>query len=521
MPLVTISLLSMDNVEITSNTVDYLIKNTPEDAEYILTVNGPGERMLEYFQKIDLPNKRVFHFPDNPGFIPAHNHALQYAKGRYFLVLNNDIYLKENGWLSKLIQPLEDDPNVGITGLAGNPSVLKPDGNGTWGEEVDYVEGSCLVGRTAEFTTFGLFSEALKIIFFEDSDLSMRFKQMGKTLKLVETPFEHIRGVDSNKTDWNWRQAAIQHNNAVFQARWGNYLKTRKFYNKVVFRCESWGAGDVLCMTPVFEGLRKDHPTAEIIVNTNWPQIFENNPHVDKICPDGTKHGNEIDRYVDLRLNFASRELIGEQAEKSVSTKVYSYRPQLYLLSEELEKANKLISSKNTERKPVVGYAPFMSRTNWQGRNWVPEEATKLMRALDFKKYFVVELGKMVPSTGEAHLDLVDKTSLREMFAVISQCDFFIGIDSFPFHVAQAFEIPSVILFGAVPPEVRIVNPGITRSCVADGLDCLGCYQRKGIMSQNTCERKDEACMKQITAESVLKTLLFLQFAGLRTDYNT
>jgi ADP-heptose:LPS heptosyltransferase/GT2 family glycosyltransferase len=491
----------MGNLEVTKNTVDYLMMNTQEPVEYILTVNGPSNVMLDYFTYCGLPNKKVFHFPDNPGFIPAHNHALTHASGEYFLVLNNDIYLKEKGWLSKLLEPLSD-PKVGLVGLAGNPSMLKPDGNGTWGPEVDYVEGSCLLGRTEDFRKYGLFNEALKVIFFEDSDLSMRFKQMGYELKLVETPFEHIRGVDSNKTDWNWRQGFIRHNNAVFKARWENYLKTRKFHNRVAFRCESWGAGDVLCMTPVFEGLRKDHPTAEIIVNTNWPQIFDGNPYIDKVCPDGTHHEN-LDRYVDLRLNFASSELIGAQAERSVSTKCSSYRPQLFVKSEILSKMSELIAKENPKKRPVVGYAPMMSRTNWQGRNWDLEESKKLMRLFADHGFFVIELGKMVPSTGEAHLDLVDRTSLEELFAVVSQCDYFVGIDSFPFHVAQAFDVRSLILFGAVNPVSRIVDPSRTWWVANEDLDCRGCYQRKGAMSQNVCDRGDEACMKQLKAETV------------------
>jgi len=68
------------------------------------------------------------------------------------------------------------------------------------------------------------------------------------------------------------------------------------------------------------------------------------------------------------------------------------------------------------------------------------------------------------------------KTTVREMAALIQQCDLFVGPDSGPMHLAGALGVPSVVVFGAIPPQARINHYPTHKAVVLEGLRCLGCW---------------------------------------------
>ncbi len=49
--------------------------------------------------------------------------------------------------------------------------------------------------------------------------------------------------------------------------------------------------------------------------------------------------------------------------------------------------------------------------------------------------------------------DLRGLTSTLQLAAILERCKVFIGLDSFPMHVAQAVGIPTIGLFGCTSPE--------------------------------------------------------------------
>jgi ADP-heptose:LPS heptosyltransferase/GT2 family glycosyltransferase len=507
---VTISIAVFNKVQCTREFLASLVKHTNlEDVQVIIIDNASVDEtpsVLEEFQK-EIPHFIIDRQAVNIGFGLAHNLALTYALGEYFIVINNDIVLQSDKWMNNLIEPLEKDTSIGLVGGKGTPTTLRMDGTGGIGKILDYVDGSILCGRSRDFLEYGLFSKSMTGFFYEDSDLSLRFRQMGKKLSWVEVDHVHSRSSTIkilSEAEKRWGQ---EHNARVFMARWERYLVSRTLSNKILVKISSDGIGDVLACTPILQGLRVDHPKSTIEVETTAPAIFENNPFINGAwIKQNKRQGVGYDRVVDTRgINYGLKTPIAKQAAFLAQTHIEDIRPQLFMTKIELEQGNRLIAK--PKRKFTIAVSLLMGRTNWQGRNWNLEAAEQLVKMLTQQGITVVEVGHGIPGTGVSDVDLIGKTQLRELFSVIANCNLFVGIDSLGFHIAQSFGIPTVALFGATEPISRVVNFRKTAIVRSEGLNCLGCYQKKGLTSYNVCTKGNEGCMKSITAKHVMAAI--------------
>lgn len=94
-----------------------------------------------------------------------------------------------------------------------------------------------------------------------------------------------------------------------------------------------------------------------------------------------------------------------------------------------------------------------------------------------------------------APLNLIGRTSVRQMMAVLSLCRLMVTNDSGPMHVAAAFGVPIVAVFG--PTDHTTTSP-LAETCriVRREADCAPCLLRQ-------CPT-DHRCMEAITVEDVL-----------------
>jgi len=502
----SVSILCFNQVETTKRCVEHLLKTAIEDVEFILTDNGSSDGTFDFLSSCDLPNKKLLRHGVNIGFGAGHNTALEHTQGELFLPLNNDMFIKEHGW-QHMVQQAFADPKVALAGLLGTPCALKSDGHGHVASQREYVEGSFLVARTALVKQYGLFSPAMHMFLFDDSDLSLRFRQMGWDVVHIPLDYEHRSHVTLRRVDTRIKRQIVEHNQKVFLARWSTYLKKRRFVNRILVRIPSVGCGDAICATPAIAGLRRDHPTAEMIVESNFPDIFDHNPNITisrRLTV--TPNGSEYDRCITLDPDYAATvHLIQLYAEQAATT-VREGRQQIFLTDGEIDEADRILAPLRRQYKRIVLCALQMSRNGWQGRNWTERHAHKFVRILAQQgNVGVVEVGAGFQSSGAAHVDLVGKTSLRQLFAVVSLVDVCVTIDSLVLHVAQAFRRPTYALFGATEPVSRIADFTTCFPVRRNDLDCLGCYHRKGDKGFNRCLRGDEACLTGMTPEIPLQ----------------
>ncbi len=93
-------------------------------------------------------------------------------------------------------------------------------------------------------------------------------------------------------------------------------------------------------------------------------------------------------------------------------------------------------------------------------------------------------------------MNLAGRTSLRQLLALISECDVFLTNDSGPMHVACAVGTPLVALFGSTDPG--LTGPRGTGDSVVfrHDFECSPCFER-------SCPTNDLRCMYAIPSDEV------------------
>jgi lipopolysaccharide heptosyltransferase II len=148
--------------------------------------------------------------------------------------------------------------------------------------------------------------------------------------------------------------------------------------------------------------------------------------------------------------------------------------------------------------------------SSWESKDWFFEGYYGLLIDLLYsEKMQVVLLGDRSQVTSALQLvrklsapgliNLVGKTSLLELTAVLKSVAVAVGPDSGPSHVAAAVGTPYVSLFGPTSPR-RTAPYGSENLVVQECVDCAPCYKKQ-------CPGLDRICMRKISVEKVKEKL--------------
>ena len=204
--------------------------------------------------------------------------------------------------------------------------------------------------------------------------------------------------------------------------------------------------------------------------------------------------------------------------EKAGIKSEYSY-PYVYLLADERLQARMLLQEM---KKPVLGINP--GATYGSAKRWFPD------RFSEIAEWFIKDTGGSVIIFGgqaEAHiaeeicrnlelekfgdhkypynflgarlLNLAGKTTLRELIALVSECDVLVTNDSGPLHIGYSVRTPMVAIFGSTDPLLTGPPPegeGVCHIVIKPDISCSPCFGR-------TCRKNDMECMYAITADEV------------------
>jgi len=186
-------------------------------------------------------------------------------------------------------------------------------------------------------------------------------------------------------------------------------------------------------------------------------------------------------------------------------------QPQLFLSAEEERSmTERLATAGIAEADIVIGINP--GSTYGGAKRWLPErfaESTeRLCRRLNEsggRRTAVVILGaKGEERLGReiaAHLSspttvLSGTTTIRQLMAAVQQCAVLITNDTGPMHIASAFQVPVVAIFG--PTDWRITSPyGSDHAVVRQPVDCAPCMLRECPI--------DHRCMTGVSVDQVYK----------------
>lgn len=196
--------------------LDYLSKNAPKEADFIVTDSETIEK-TENMMRYDFPDIKFLPDKNNIGFAKSVNKGINEARGEYLLILNADIIVSDKTAIPALIETMEKNPEIGILGprlLSINgehqPSCFRfyspltilarrtPFGKTTWGKKelsrflvneaieqynnktipVDWIMGSAMLVRRDALRDIGLVSEDY-FMYMEDVDWCRTFWEKG------------------------------------------------------------------------------------------------------------------------------------------------------------------------------------------------------------------------------------------------------------------------------------------------------------------------------------------------------
>jgi len=166
--------------------------------------------------------------------------------------------------------------------------------------------------------------------------------------------------------------------------------------------------------------------------------------------------------------------------------------------------------SLNVSQKPILGINPGASYGS--AKRWYPQEFAKVASELA-NQYDIIIFGgpsetdiasdiekSLIEKGVDNYQNLAGETTIPDLVNHISKLDLFITGDSGPMHVAAAFQVPTVAIFGPTKDDETSQWMNEKSIIVKKNLDCQPCMKR-------ICPLRHHNCMKFIKAADVLKSI--------------
>lgn len=293
--------------------------------------------------------------------------------------------------------------------------------------------------------------------------------------------------------------------------------------------------------TPAIENLIKTYPDAQITLLGSFvsTQAFQGYPNIKRVIVDDTKKSRnryknliflaksigKVDLAISFRRSISSKFMMFFIKAK----KKFNYRrltkKEIHLCIRYNDFVNKVLNLQNevgdlklyfkpfNYGKPTLGINP--GATYGSAKRWYPEEFAKIAIEMS-KKYDIVIFGgpaetniakdietELVSKGITNYQNLAGKTTIPELIEKIAGLDLFVTNDSGPMHIAAAYKVKTIAIFG--PTKFTETNQwnNPNGEIVTKNLDCAPCMKR-------VCPLKHHNCMKNITAVDVLNVIVKL-----------
>ena len=193
----------------------------------------------------------------------------------------------------------------------------------------------------------------------------------------------------------------------------------------------------------------------------------------------------------------------------------------LFVTEEEQKQAQSEIADAFMEKgRPTIG---IVLGSSWQTKSWTSEKWQQLIESMSYRSNFICFGGpkeekdfsglmQYVEKEGLSVYNKLGKTTLREMAALLKECDIVVSCDTGALHMAVALNTPVVALFGPTNPVEWGPLTGRYRVIQNRDMDCLGCRKRR-------CPKGKAYCMSGIdpiwVKENIIE-LLEVESSGAR-----
>ncbi|MDG1848622.1 MAG: lipopolysaccharide heptosyltransferase II, partial [Candidatus Marinimicrobia bacterium] len=304
---------------------------------------------------------------------------------------------------------------------------------------------------------------------------------------------------------------------------------------RILIELPTW-LGDSVMLTPAIENIVRHYKKPEItIIGSNVSvQALKSHPNIinTEVINKDYKSLYKIARffgYFDAFFSFRSS-LRSSIFKLFLSSKYkYQFNKNQYQNCHQVEKYNHFVNNcLNTNYSadkltiystkkaslctslPTIGINPGASYG--EAKRWYPREFADVAHALS-NKYDIIIFGgskeKDIARDIERYLinygvnnyqNLAGKTSITDLINQISNLDLFITGDSGPMHIAAAFQVPTITIFG--PTNDKETSQWMNQNSIIlkKSLECQPCMKRN-------CPLKHHNCMTLIKSIDVLKAI--------------
>lgn len=299
--------------------------------------------------------------------------------------------------------------------------------------------------------------------------------------------------------------------------------------------------GDAIMATPAVQNIIKSYPEASITLFGSKASIeaYAGYPNailfmVDESKKEGNRFVNlykiaksvgRVDLAISFRRSFASKfMLFFIDASLKANYRRLS-KGEIHQCIRYNDFVNYVLDLKNDtgEQKlyfePKVYVKPTLGinagATYGSAKRWYPDRFAKVASQLA-SRYDIVIFGSPseVEMAGdiEKHLvaegttnyqNLAGKTSIKELIEHIAGLSLFITNDSGPMHIASAYKVPTVAIFGPTKHKETSQWQNPKSKIVRHEIECSPCMRRE-------CPLGHHECMSKIESEDVLRVALSL-----------
>lgn len=186
--------------------------------------------------------------------------------------------------------------------------------------------------------------------------------------------------------------------------------------------------------------------------------------------------------------------------------------PELRINKDTQEQTEKYLKEMGvTNNDLIIG---ICSGAKWETKRWpwdkFVELGDKLISSLNAKIVLIGDSNDLLIGEKIAYLmmhkpiNLIGKTSLSELVALIKRCDIIITNDSSPLHIAVSLKVPSISIFGPTTLDFGFGPYGDRHIVLERDLSCRPCSSH----GSKKCPDKTHQCMELITSGEVLQAAI-------------
>jgi len=284
------------------------------------------------------------------------------------------------------------------------------------------------------------------------------------------------------------------------------------------------GLGDIIMTTSALEKVKEKYPNSRVTYACpkEFLELLRNNPTIDRLTPWNREVTQEnYDVVINLTHDCIDYEMEHQPLVERNRPEVFVSScglldddvpsPKIYLSKEEIVWAENFFKGHS---HLVIG---LVLKSNAEVRQWPYFEELRNRLLKQYPKASIIEISYSEPSDWKKHRKVIPifGFKLREVAALINQCDLIVSPDTGVAHIAGALGKPAVWLFTHIDGKVRTKNYRNSHVCQVTPDTCMKgrpCWYEipcgKGnVKGRKSFENKrNPACATELTVNMVMET---------------